>query len=285
VKSIVATILLSFAGFNLTSCAEPPAVVQRANVASDNGTKAPVIDPPISDPSDPVVPTTDPVIVDPVVGTDPVIPKPPEPVVIEPVAPTGKPLVLVGGIDPTSYYIKVGQISGWAGDKNGPDGYLEVKFYADGDNKTGTLMGSTKANLVGSDGGVDGDHAFIMEVPQAFKDGKARKIYAYAVSHNTETILNANFPYTLTFYAPKGGAAQAVYNKVGFPNCNGCHNFEYIDRWDVLTRSGDSGWTKDDNYLYNKIASGHRSINGNKKPCEVINCTELKNWFTAEFGN
>ncbi|RYZ51985.1 MAG: hypothetical protein EOP07_20355, partial [Proteobacteria bacterium] len=189
-KSILVTTILTVAAYTLTSCAEPPAVVQKAVIGTNDGTKAPVVDPTVPGTVDPIgPPTTDPFTVDPIGGgSNPVVPPVTEPVVVDPVTPTGKPLVLVGGIDPTSYYIKVGQVSGWAGDKNNTDGYLEVKFYADGDNKTGTFVASTKANLVGSDGGVDGDHAFIMEIPAAFKDGKTRKIYAYAVSHNTETL-------------------------------------------------------------------------------------------------
>lgn len=202
-----------------------------------------------------------------------------------PIVASGKPLDLVAGIDTTSYYVKVGQISGWAGDKNNTPAYLEVRFYLDGDSKRGKSVGSTKANLVGSDGSVDGDHAFIFDIPVASRDGKPHKVYAYVNHEGVDTILNSSFPYTLTFFGPKRGAAETVYNKIGFNSgCKGCHSFDYVDRWDVLLREGSAGvWKADDNYLYNKVVNNHRSISSGK-PCNVINCSELKNWWTAEFG-
>lgn len=218
-------------------------------------------------------------------GVTPSNPVSPIPDPTPPVVPA-KGLDLVGGIDTESYYIRLGQISGWAGDKNNPSAYLDVSFYLDGDSKTGKAVITTKANLVGNDGDVDGDHAFIADIPVANRDGKPHKVYAYVTKDGVEKPLSASFPYTLSFFEPKKGDAQAIYNKIGFSSsCRGCHSFDYADRWGALSRDGTNGaWTKDNNYLINKLHANHFSGNAPKNICALINCPEVINWWTAEFG-
>ncbi len=183
----------------------------------------------------------------------------------------------------------MGQLNGWAGNKKSTADFLDVNFYIDGDNKTGTKIGTTKANLVGVDGDVDGDHAFVYVVstgPAA--DGKHHKLYAYAVVNGGEQSLGSQFPLDLVVLKPKGGDAEAIYNKIGFNGvCKGCHSFDYADRWDGLAHAGDDGkWTATDNYLYNKVHNHRVKFDNNTHVvCDKIDCNQIVNWWNAEFGD
>ncbi|MBC7530100.1 MAG: hypothetical protein H7318_00885 [Oligoflexus sp.] len=287
-RILTVTLLALFACLSLSCADAPETVTKKTTAGSGNSTPEPVTYPEAPTPSP--TPATPPAYPSP--APNPVKPLPSNPVTPSPSTPivsSGKPLDLVGGIDSTSYYIKVGQISGWAGDKNNTTAYLEVKFYLDGDNKTGKAIGSTKANLVGSDAGVEGDHAFIFEVLPAYIDGKPHKVFAYVTHDGIDTILSENIPLTLTFFKAKGGAAQAAYEKVGFQSrCQGCHSFSYLDRWDAISREGTAGkWTRDNNYLYNKISTGHRVKIDGKTLCDNVqnfSCEAIKTWWDLEFG-
>lgn len=88
--------------------------------------------------------------------------------------------------------------SGWAGDRDVPNQALEVRFYADGDINSGTLIGSTTANgereavVCSALGGTNCSvcpaaqpqcqHGFEFSTPQSLKDGNNHQIYAYGIN-------------------------------------------------------------------------------------------------------
>lgn len=203
----------------------------------------------------------------------------------------GEPVVtpkvnMVGGIDPTNAFVRFGEVTGWAVNKDDLKTYLNVNIYFDGDNTSGKKVGTVKANLVGSDEGNGGEHAFIFYVPKESIDSKPHKVYAYAVIDDKEVAISSKMPYTLSFFKPKGGEAQAMYNSIGFTGvCKQCHSFTYDDRWDKLAQDGLSGkaWSESTNYLYEKITTSHRTISGGS-PCNSIKCDNIKAWWRLEFG-
>ena len=213
-------------------------------------------------------------------GSDPAKPKPmemekePEPDQVPP----GKPIALTANLDLTPISIRVGSLNGWAADKNNAASELEVKFYLDGDNKTGKLIGTSQANRTGTDDGVEGEHAFYFTVPTEFKDSKPHKVFVYVGAGGAETPLSPKVPYTMTFFKPKGGAAKEAFVKTGMETGCGCHsNPPYEERWEMLNRDGTAkGWSQDNNYLYNILKNGHRG--------RTFKVKEISDWWNAEFA-
>lgn len=87
-------------------------------------------------------------------------------------------------------YNRCDYIVGWACDANNYTYPLKVNFYADGPEGTGTIIGSTTANLqreqaVGTVCGNDITntyHGFKFVTPNSLKDGKWHRIYAYTIN-------------------------------------------------------------------------------------------------------
>jgi hypothetical protein len=79
-----------------------------------------------------------------------------------------------------------GVAAGWALDRSTPAAALTVSFYADGAQGTGTLAGTTMANLPRADvntaTGVAGDHGFNFTIPDNLRDGAMHALYAYVGS-------------------------------------------------------------------------------------------------------
>ncbi len=273
----------------MQSCAQPPETAKTpANkVESGNQTgttpKSPTTETPSTpDPSKPNGTQPDPVEDDPMV--DPVTPDPgkqePSPEMAD------VKVNLVGGLDPTNSYIRFGEISGWAVNKDVLKETLAVNIYLDGDNKTGKKI-ATKANLSGPDDNNGSTHAFYIAVPTVYLDSKPHKVYAYAVVNNVEVVLSASVPYTLTFYSPKGGAAEAAYNKFGFNRCARCHAFDYPSLWRELAINANSGkpWAADANYLFERVKQKNSGgQHKNLSICTDGSCDLLKDWWKAEFN-
>jgi hypothetical protein len=216
----------------------------------------------------------------PVEGPDPI---PPNPIIPIP----EKKFNLAGALDLTSSFLRVGEISGWAVNKDSIKSYLSLSLYLDGDNKTGKKLGITQANLIGPDDNNGNEHAFYFEVPAQFIDGRSHKLYIYAINQDSEIILNSAVPYTLTFYAPKGGAAEMAFNKIGFNRCARCHDFNYNPLWRELVINSKSSkpWAADANYLYDRFRAKHQS--GQHKGytiCTDNTCDLIKDWWRAEFN-
>lgn len=187
-----------------------------------------------------------------------------------------------------------GFISGYAGVQGKADEYLTVKFYLDGDNKTGKALGEIRANLVAFDDGLDGDHGFIYDLPQDALDGRIHKLHIFVVWNGKEYPISEKKPiYDVRGFTPKGERVATAFAKTGFmvngrvnPSCRGCHGgFSYQDRWTRLTEASPdtNEWTAEKNYLITKLRRGHidtRRI----APCSVIKCDEVVNWWKQEFG-
>jgi hypothetical protein len=202
----------------------------------------------------------------------------------EPADPGTNPTVnFVGGVDTTNIFTRLGEITGWAVNKDNLKEYLSVNVYFDGDNKTGKKVGTAKANLVGVDDDNGGEHAFIFYVPKESITSKPQKIYIYAVVNSKEVPLAATMPYTMTFYKPKGGTAEQFYKTIGFESkCNGCHQFDYDGQWHMIAHNGSGeNWTSTANYLYEKI----NRHNSRATPCNLLSCDKVKQWWEMEFGN
>ncbi len=251
------------------------------------GGPGPVINPIPPTPVEPMAPAVgnpaNPVVTNPVDSSPmppaPALPLPlplPTPMTPVPPMPGKPPLSLVYGLDPSTYFIRTGKIVGYAGDKNNPDDYFDIKIFLDGDNKTGKLVGTTKAERTGPDAGLEGEHALYFEVPKEFRDSKPHKVNIYAVINGLDVLLNAKAPYNMTFFSPKGGQAEALYNASGLVKGCGCHGLAYEDRWEMMSRNGsNAGWSANNNFLYNRIQVHMRGS---------IQNTDLVNWWKAEFG-
>lgn len=185
-----------------------------------------------------------------------------------------------GGIDTKNTFTRYGEIVGWAVDKDDLDAYLDVNVYFDGDNKNGTKVGSTKANLVGVDDNNGSEHAFIFYVPESNKDNKPHKIWIYALLNGVEIPVSKELPVTMTFYKRKGGAAKTFYNSIGFESkCTGCHRFTYETLWDrLLSPNMDGKWSETENTLYSKQKNHGVAI------CTRISCDKIRQWWRMEFG-
>ena len=176
-----------------------------------------------------------------------------------------------------------GFISGWAGNIDAPTTSFEIRLYLDGAKGTGTALPPTTANLEAFDNGLSGPHAFSVKVPEAMIDGKAHKIYAYAITNGQEQPL-AGSPFDYQAYKPKTAAVATAFAQVGFNGCNGaCHNFLYENRWGILLNNGADGtWTATSNNLYDKL-SGKVTHGGPALPGGT-SLTALQSWWTQEFG-
>ncbi|MBU5690208.1 MAG: hypothetical protein QXM68_03635 [Candidatus Aenigmatarchaeota archaeon] len=89
--------------------------------------------------------------------------------------------------------------TGWACDPDSYSSPLQISFYADGARGTGTLIGSTTANLAAeqsicSQCGGRCNHRFSWQLPAHLKDGRQHSIYAYAIGDKGEYQLLSNSP-------------------------------------------------------------------------------------------
>ena len=199
---------------------------------------------------------------------------------------TDAPADFESGFDMTGGFERLGKIKGWAGHSKDANAYYLINFYLDGDAGTGTLLGSVTANLYEYDNDLEEGHAFIFYIDSKYIDRKAHNLYAYAVIAGKEVALKGS-PLAITPLAPKGGAAQTIYESIGFSKstCRGCHSsFSYSNRWEFLaTSEGEkTSWSATDNALYNKVKAGHLT-SGRPNICQNIDCDAVVKWWKAEF--
>ncbi len=101
----------------------------------------------------------------------------------------------------------MGRISGWAADPANSENRFDVEFFVNGDNVSGTFIGSTYANQVGFNGGVPGNHAFSYTIPEQYRNGTNYLLNAYLVSGSSYIRL-AGTPRNFTLYAPRPEAVN-----------------------------------------------------------------------------
>ncbi|MES2743787.1 MAG: hypothetical protein V4655_00110 [Bdellovibrionota bacterium] len=230
-------------------------------------------------PSDiPVVPDSkDPPDVDPT-PTDPIEPDPGK----------SEPAVernIQGAIDLTSTYLRTGDLVGWAYDKNNLADVITISLYLDGDNKSGKKIGTTKANIVGTDDNHGNTHAFYFQPDKSLKDSKPHKISLYAVIDAEEIPVVTPMAYTVTLFSPKGEANNAAYAKTNLSRCGSCHG-GYSVFWDNLSYNSSTGkWDADNNYLIERYRNKNaRGAHKNYTICSDSACSAIREWYNFEFG-
>lgn len=181
-----------------------------------------------------------------------------------------------------------GRAVGWAINEDDPTAFVKVKLYVDGAKGAGTAQPEVLANMTGFDNGNGQKHAFATDLPLSFADGKAHKLYAYALVGTTEVELKGS---PLTFYAyQKQADGQTFFNNTVKSklesSCNGCHVNGYDDRWASLASPApDQGGTRSNNQMVRKGAGLDNHGGGNK--CGGVNsgvCADMQSWWDLEFG-
>lgn len=176
-----------------------------------------------------------------------------------------------------------GAFHGYAGDKSDPTEVVTVEFYLGGSKEDGgTKVGEAKADQLGFDGGLDGNHAFkFMLDPADFTSGEEATIYAYATMGGKAVALK-NSPLKFTAYQPQG---QALFQDSSnlFNGCQNCHGAPQFATWypSLISPPPHKGGTATSNLLYQR-ASGVDHPGGNQ--CGGGNlCDFITEWWQAEF--
>lgn len=126
-------------------------------------------------------------------------------------------LVLYQNFSPTSLALghmedvrNSGEIQGWAASGALPGGPLLVEFYIDGAVNTpsalrmGEVMTANHRPDVELEHGFGAKSGFRFEIPEIFRNGKARSIYAYVIDPKTKKPIHlSGSPKTLTIHAEK----------------------------------------------------------------------------------
>jgi hypothetical protein len=77
-----------------------------------------------------------------------------------------------------------GVAKGWALDPDYPQGTIAVYFYVDGPMRQSTYVGMCWAGLPGTPGSQGAGHAFSWRIPDTYRDGVSRTLYAYAIDYS-----------------------------------------------------------------------------------------------------
>lgn len=183
----------------------------------------------------------------------------------------------------------LGRVYGWAFNPKDANGVLEVTLYVDGPKVTGKEVGTVTANKPGNDGNAPGDHAFTLDLPDAYRNGKEREIYGYTTINGQEKPLST-LPTKYTAYAfSQAGRdfyAANVQGRLG--GCGGCHTISYEQQfYSLITPSPVKGGTVTNNQLINKAAQTNGTSHGGGQSCGNANaspCAEFQRWWQVEFG-
>ncbi len=183
-----------------------------------------------------------------------------------------------------------GVIYGWAADPDAPSTAMTVEFYSGGPRGTGTLAGTTTANLFSFTPEKPGNVAYRFTLPNELRNRTAHSIYIYGRDVNTPNEFHelTGSPVNVVAYLPKP-AAQTYWtaNVVPFVQnrCTGCHavaEFQYDVAFQsyLLDPPPHLGGTATSNRFYKKMMGieSHRGGapcggNANSAPCNYLTST------------
>lgn len=189
----------------------------------------------------------------------------------------------IGAITQGTY---TGSIYGYAFDPGSLTTAVTVEFFKNGDNLTGTSLGTAVANALGFDGNQEGNHAFKFEIPTSMIDaGKSMKISAY-ITINAKPMMVGTTPLDLVAYIPRANDYYESNVKTAFAAaCDGCHkgrNYTGLYSYLISPQPHLSG-TANTNVLY-KYASGVNHSGGNRCGGGNDPCAAIQQWWQREFG-
>lgn len=189
-----------------------------------------------------------------------------------------------------------GMIYGWAADPDAPTTAMTVEFYSDGPRGTGTLAGTTTANLFNFSPEKAGNVAYRYTLPDTLRNRAAHTIYIYGRDVNTPGTFHelTGSPVTITAYIPRA-ASQAYWTNNVVPyvtaRCTSCHSvaeFQYDVAFQsyMLETPPHLGGTATSNRFFRKMMGtvSHRGGspcggNANAQPCNFLTST-----WTQEFN-
>jgi hypothetical protein len=183
----------------------------------------------------------------------------------------------------------LGRVYGWAFNPKDASASLDVALYVDGPKGTGTMVGTVTANKPGNDGNAPGDHAFTLDLPDAFRNGKQRDIYGYAMIDGQEKALSTlPTKYTAYAFSQAGRDFYAANIQGRLGGCGGCHTISYEQQfYSLITPSPVKGGTATNNQLINKAAQTNGTSHGGGQSCgnpSASPCAEFQRWWQIEFG-
>lgn len=184
-----------------------------------------------------------------------------------------------------------GRVYGWAVNPDVPDEQVKVKVFVGGPKGQGTDAGTFDAFVNGNDEDRPGNHAFIADLPDQFRNGKPNTLFAYAVINGEDKPLNTE-PIAYTAWAPTAAGLAFFNNTVrgALNGCNGCHGGKTYQTWyaNLFNPPPNKGGTASNNDLINKTGglngvghSGGNSCGGN---ASAGPCASLQTWWQMEFG-
>lgn len=192
-----------------------------------------------------------------------------------------------GNIDIVS---SLGKVNGWAGNSFSPNDQLTVEFYIDGPKGSGTLIGSTVANLPG--GSISGSHGFMFFIPSVYRDGNPHQFYAYAIDSGQNEVRLGGAPMTIFTYKPSIQGYdfyQANVKPILDNRCSSCHAINYDQHFNSLIAPTLAGGASATNNEMINMPSGTHS--GRAHPggnlCGSKNaspCLEIQQWWNIEFN-
>lgn len=201
----------------------------------------------------------------------------------------GPPPAGVGQVGRITDVTSLGRVYGFAFDPQNSGVFVQVNFYVDGPKGTGTAIGSTIANKPGDDGNQPGDHSFSLDLPEAYRNGKAREIFAYALIGNEEKPLSSvGYKYTAYSFTQAGRDFYNANVQGRMGGCGGCHTISYEQQfYSMIAPSPAKGGTATNNQLINKAAQTNGASHGGGQSCGNANaspCAEFQRWWQVEFG-
>lgn len=181
----------------------------------------------------------------------------------------------------------LGEVHGYAYDPTDTTMAVTVNLYGDGPKGSGTLIASVVANQAGSDGDTPGNHAFIYQLPAAWRDGQSHGLHVY-IGDSDEPMATTPRAYTAYSFSTAGRNFYNANVRTALNSCTGCHTITYEQQfYSLIAPSPALGGTATNNQLINKPAQVNGVRHGGGMRCNGINaspCNVIQQWWAIEFG-